>query len=379
MAFIQKYLFRELLTPVIATTAALAGVAILSSSLGLLTVVVSQRQAAFTLFKLVLLSAPNLVALVLPISAFVATLYAINKLHTEQEIVVCFAAGLSRWQVVSPAMRLSAFAVLIMLVINMWVAPACGRIAREELFKVRTDLMGSIVKEGEFTESPGGLTVYAQSVDAQNVMHNLFIHQVKADKSSATYDAKTGIMVKRPSGPVLLMRNGSNEQFTAAGTLNFLRFGEYTLDLTPYVDTQDQLAYKPSDMYLHELVFADKHANLNKPLRRKMWAEASARLSTPLYIPAFVLFALLAVIGGSFSRLGYVRRIIVAMVAALLVRLLGVTIEAICENTPVLNFLQYLVPLVPGWIAGRRLFLGPRAISDTAPLGKALRPLGASA
>ena len=155
--------------------------------------------------------------------------------------------------------------------------------------------------------------------------------------------------------------------------------GEYTLDLTPYVDTQDQLAYKPSDMYLHELVFADKHANLNKPLRRKMWAEASARLSTPLYIPAFVLFALLAVIGGSFSRLGYVRRIIVAMVAALLVRLLGVTIEAICENTPVLNFLQYLVPLVPGWIAGRRLFLGPRAISDTAPLGKALRPLGASA
>jgi lipopolysaccharide export system permease protein len=379
MTSIQKYLFRELLTPTLATTAALAGVAILSASLGLLTIVVSQRQAAFMLLKLVLLSAPYLVALVLPISAFVATLYAINKLHTEQEIVVCFAAGMSRWQVTSPAMRLCAYAGMVMLVLNLWVAPTCERITRQLQFQIRTDLVGSLVKPGEFTESPGGLTVYAQSIDAQNVMHNMFIHTLKADKSSATYDAKTGIIVKRPTGPVLVMRNGSNEQFTAAGTLNFLRFEEYTLDLTPYVNTQDVLAYKPSDMYLHELVFADKHADINKPLRRKMWAEANSRLATPLYIPAFVLFALLAVIGGSFSRLGYARRIGGAAIATLLVRLLGVTIEAACENSPALNFLQYVVPLVACGVAAYRLFRGERQVSDTAPRGRALQPIGVQA
>jgi lipopolysaccharide export system permease protein len=378
MPFLQKYLFRQLLTPVLATTGALAAVAVLSGSLSLLTTVVSQRQAAFTLIKLVVLTIPFLTATVLPISAFVATLFAVNKLHTEQEIVVCFASGMSRWQVASPAMRLSVLAALSMLVINLWIAPACGRISRQTLFDIRTDLVGSLVHEGQFTESQGGLTVYAQRVDAQNVMHNMFIHKENADKTSATYDARSGVFIKRPSGPVLLMRNGSNEQFAADGTLNFLRFSEYTLDLTPYLNTQDVMAYKPSDMFLHELVFADPHAQLNKTLRKKMWAEAAARLSAPLYVPAFVLFALQAVIGGGFSRMGYARRIAIAGLAALLVRLLGATMEAVCENTPALGPLLFVIPLAACWYASRALFQGRRTVSGgVASATGGLQPIGA--
>ncbi len=377
MLNIQRYLFRELLTPTLAATAALGGVAVLSQSLQLLTVVVSQRQEAWLFLKLVLLTMPGLIGFVLPITAFVATLFTVNKLHTEQEIVVCFAAGMSRWQVASPALRLSAWAAMIMLLISLWVSPACNRIFREELFKARTDLVGSLVKEGQFSESPGGLTVYAQRVDAEGRLHNLFIHQLRADKSSATYDAHTGVIVRRNGTPVLVMRNGSNEQFTATGTLNYLSFYEYTLDLTPYVDTADVLAYKPSDMYLHELVFPDPHAKLNKPLLKKMSAEWNSRLTAPMYIPLFVMFALISVLGGSFSRLGYARRIGVAALLALVVRLLGVTVQALCESTPSLDALQWVVPLVPGWFAARMLFRHSRAVSETAPMGSALKPLGA--
>ena len=382
MFFVQRYVFKELLVPTIATTAALAGVAVLSGSLQLLTVVVSQRQAAWVFLQLVLLTIPNLLSFVLPISAFVATLFTVNKLHTEQEIVVCFAAGMSRWQVAAPAMRLCAWAAMVMLVISLWIAPWCARISREKLFEIRTDVVGSLVKEGQFVESPGGLTVYAQRVDAENRLHNLFLHQLKADRSSATYDAKSGVIVHRNGAPVLVMRDGSNEQFTPEGTLNYLKFDEYTLDLTPYVNTTDQLAYKPSDMYLHELVLPDPRAGLNKPLRKKMTAEWNSRLSAPIYIPLFVLFALQAVLGGAFSRLGYARRIGVAALAALLVRLLGVTVDALSEATPVLNVLQWLVPAVPLWFAARTLFRGPRAVRAakvTVALGQTagLQPLRA--
>ena len=377
MLYVQRYLFRELLIPTLAATAALAGVAVLSGSLQLLTIVVSQRQAAWLFIKLVGLTIPGLIGFVLPIAAFVATLFTINKLHTEQEIVVCFAAGMSRWQVASPAMRLCAWAVMLMLLISLWGAPLCGRITREELFKVRTDLVGSLVKEGQFTESPGGLTVYAQRVDAENRLHNLFIHQLRADKSSATYDARTGVIVRRHGAPVLVMNNGSNEQFTATGVLNYLKFDEYTLDLSPYVDTTDALAYKPSDMFMHELVFPDPHANLNKPLRKKMTAEWNARLTAPMYVPLFVLFALIAVLGGSFSRLGYARRIGGAALGALVIRLLGVTVEALCDGAPALNALQWAVPMVSLWFAARALFRQRRAVSASAPLGSELKPLGA--
>ena len=383
MPFIQRYLFRQLLGPTLAITAALGGVAVLSQSLALMNLMVSERQAAWTFIKLVLLNIPYLLSIVLPITAFVATLFVLNKLHTEQEIVVCFASGMSRWQVTSPVMRLAAFASLLMLVVNLWVTPCCERVARAALFKARTDLAGSLVKEGEFTDSPKGLTVYAQEMDAGGRMKNLFVYQPKPGGASATFDARTGIITHRNGAPALVMNRGSNEQFSPQGTLNYLDFDEYVLDLTPYVDTDDVLAYKPSDMYLHELLFPlpqkNLSANQNKRLHKKMLAEANARLSSPLYIPAFVMFALVAVLGGSFSRMGYGRQIAIAAVAALVVRLLGVTIQAACENAPWLNLLQYVVPIAPGWWAARRLFRNAAARGDASLQGvsEQLTPLGA--
>ncbi len=367
MPFIQRYLFRQLLTPTLATTGALGAVAVLSGSLSLLNLMVSERQAAWTFVQLVLLSIPFLVSFVAPITCFVATLFAVNKLHTEQEIVVCFASGMSRWQVTSPVLRLAAFAALFMFIVNLWVAPACQRVTRELLFKARTDLAGTLFKSGEFAESPKGLTVYTQDVDARRVLHNLFIYEPKPGGASATYDARSGVITHRNGAPVLIMQHGSNEQFSPQGTLNYLDFDEYVFDLTPYVNTEDTLSYKPSDMYLHELVFPDRGQKISKSQRRKMLAEASARLAAPLYVPTFVLFALLAVIGGGFSRLGYARQIGMAAGAALLVRLTGVTIQAVCESTPWLNLLQYAVPIAPGWWAASQLF-GNQSVTAKAKM-----------
>jgi lipopolysaccharide export system permease protein len=378
MAFIQRYLFRQLLVPTLATTAALGGVAVLSQSLTLLNLAVSERQQIGTFVQLVLLTVPSLIAFVVPVTCFVATLYAMNKLHTEQEIVVCFAAGLSRWQVTSPALRLAAAGALIVLAINLWAAPACGRVARELIYKARTDLAGSLVQEGEFSQTQKGLTVYAQRIDAQGVLHNLFVYQEKPGGASATYDAKLGVLTHRGAAPVLIMQHGSNEQFSPAGILNFLDFDEYVLDLTPYM-SDEPFFYKPSDMYMHELLFPDPHAKDVRWKRSKMLAEANARLASPLYIPTFVLFAILAVIGGPFSRLGYTRQIAVAGAAALMVRLLGVTIQAACENSALLNLLQYLAPVLPGWWAARRLFRGEAraARSRSAAFAGELQPIGA--
>ena len=108
-----------------------------------------------------------------------------------------------------------------------------------------------------------------------------------------------------------------------------------------------------------------------------MAAEWNSRLTAPMYIPLFVLFALIAVLGGSFSRLGYARRIGVAALLALVVRLLGVTVQAVCESTPALDVLQWAVPLIPMAYAARLLLRTGRAVSQSAPLGSELKPLGA--
>jgi lipopolysaccharide export system permease protein len=383
MPAIQKYLFRQLFGPTVVAAAALCGVTVLSGSLKFLNIVVSERQSALMFIRLVIYSIPFLFSFVAPIGALVATLFVLNKLHTEQEIVVCFASGMSRWQVTSPIMRVSAFFIIAMLAVNLWLAPLCNRATQQEMYRARNDLVGTLVREGEFTDSAKGLTVYAQQVAAGGQLKNLFVYQPQPNGASYTFDSRSGVITHRNGLPVLVMRDGSREAFANNGALDYLKFDEYTLDLTPYTNTADALSYKPSELFMHELLYPDRAAPLKRSLRRKMLAEAHARLSSPLYVPTFVMFAILAVIGGAFSRMGYGRQIALAAAAAIGVRLAGALIQAACENSPWLNVLQYLIPLVPGWWAARRLFRGPLVgATQTSGVGRRrtpepLKPLGA--
>ena len=356
MHLIERYLFRQLLGPTLLATLALTVVGMLSLSLGALDIIVHQGQSPWVLLKITLLAVPQLLVLILPISLFVAALVALNRLHTEQEIVVCFASGMSRWRVISPAVKLASGIAMIALVLNLWVEPFSERALRQEFLRVRTDLAASLIRVGEFTNPAPGLTVYAQDADQNGVFHNLFVMQEKAGGGDTTFLAAQGKIAKRNGLPVLVMRDGSNQEFASTGVLNYLKFSEYTFDLSPFMNTTKLLHYKISDLYMHELIFPDLTQEWEKKNRVEMLSEANARLATPLYNIAFMALALAAVIGGSFSRLGYGRRIVAIGAAAAGVRLLGFGVQAACDANAWLNILQYVIPLGAAWWAFGQLF-----------------------
>ena len=345
MRLIDRYLLRQLVGPVVMATLALTAVALLSQSLAGLDLIVNQRQSALVFLKITLLYMPQLINLILPIAVFVAALVALNRLHTEQEIVVCFAGGMSRWRVISPAMRLACTIAFLALLMNLFVQPACFRMLRQELFEVRTDLAATLVREGEFSQPAPGLTVYAQSVDGTGNLVNLFIHQTKADGSDTTYSAEKGRIARAQGRPVLILQNGSNQELSSRGVLNFLTFRSYTFDLTPLSKSDELIHYKPSDRWIHELFFPDLQQDWERRNRLDLLAQGHARIATPLYNIAFMALALSAIIGGGFSRLGYGRRIAVVAALAALVRLIGFLALSASEDAPLMNILQYVVPL----------------------------------
>ena len=318
----------------------------------------NQRQSALVFLKVTLLYMPQLINLILPIAVFVAALVALNRLHTEQEIVVCFAGGMSRWRVISPAIRLACTVAFLALLMNIFVQPLSFRTLRQELFEVRTDLAATLVREGEFTEPTPGLTVYAQSVDGQGNLRNLFIHQIKPDGATTTYTADQGRVGRAQGRPVLFMSNGTNQEFSSRGVLNYLTFDEYIFDLEPLANADELIHYKPSDRYLHELFFPDLQQDWERKNRLDLLAEGNARIASPLYNIAFMALALNAIIGGGFSRLGYGRRIATMGAVAAAVRLVGFLVQSGAEDEAWLNVLQYVVPLVTIWLALARIFRG---------------------
>lgn len=356
MRLIDRYLLRQLLGPTLLAVLALTGVALLSQSLSALDVIINQRQSAGVFLKITLLAMPQLINMVLPLALFVAALVALNRLQSEQELVVCFAGGMSRWRVIAPPMRLAVITTLLALVLNLFIQPASYRELRNTLFDVRTDLAATLVREGEFTEPAPGLTVYAQSVDSRGRLGNLFIHVAESDGSATTYTADEGRMATRAGAPVLVMQRGSTQKFSSDGVLNYLTFDEYIFDLGPLVVSDELVHYKPSDRYLHELFFPDLEQDWERRNRLEMLAEGHARLATPLYNIAFMALALAAILGGGYDRMGYGRRIAWASGAAALTRILGFVVQAASESGAWLNLLQYAVPLLTIVFALRGVF-----------------------
>ncbi len=361
MILLERYLLRQLLIPTLMALAALTVVAFLSQSLSALSLIVNDRQSLMVFLKVTLLALPELVSLILPVAVFVAAAIALNRMQTEHEIVVCFAGGMSRWEVISPAMRLAAFATLVSLTLNLWVAPPASQALRTTIFQARADLAASLVKPGEFSQPSPGLTVYAQSASPGGRLKNIFVHQQRAN-GSTTFSADTGQITQRAGAPMLIMHHGSSQEFSASGVLNYLAFDEYALDLSIFVSGGDEVHFKTSDRYLHELVFPDLTQAWERQYRKKMLSEAASRLASPFYNIAFMAIALAAVIGGSFTRLGYNRRIISAAATAAAVRLLGFAAQAFAAHAVWMNAFQLVVPLLATAIALRRLFtpsIGP--------------------
>jgi lipopolysaccharide export system permease protein len=356
MRLIDRYLLRQLLGPTLLAITALTAVALLSQSLSGLDYIVNQRQSAIVFLKITLLYMPQLINMILPIAVFVAALVALNRLHTEQEFVVCFAGGMSRWRVISPAIRLASTIAFLALLMNLWVQPLSYRALRQVLFEVKTDLAATLVREGQFTEPVPGLTVYAQSIDSKGEMHNLFINQTNENGAPTTYMANTGHIAKRTGGSVLLLRDGSTQTISERGVLDYGVFKEYPFELSQLNDSDEMVHYKPSDLYLHELLFPDLQQAWERKNRKALLAEGHQRLASPLYNIAFMAMALSAILGGGFSRLGYARRIAIFCAAAALVRILGFVAQSAAEGKVWMNVLQYAIPLAATALALRGVF-----------------------
>lgn len=356
MQLIDRYLFRELLGPTLLATAALSGVALLSECLSALDVLVDQRQSMVVFLKIVLLAMPQLIAMILPVAVLVGALVALNRLHTEQEIVICFAGGMSRLRVISPALQLAAAMSLICLVLTLWIQPLCYRALRETLQSVRADIAGTMIRPGKFSHPAPGVTVFAQAVDDDGTIHNLFIDRDTGSGRDNTVMAREGRLQNRAGVPMLVMRHGANQEFSKTGTLNFLSFDQYVLDLRPLMAPDRPVIYKLSDRYLHELIFPDLRGAWERANAGKMLAEAHSRITGPLYNIAFMSMALTAVIGGSFSRMGYGTRIAAVACAALVIRVAGFSAQAAAGASPALNLLQYSIPLGAALLAMALLF-----------------------
>jgi lipopolysaccharide export system permease protein len=361
MTKIQAHMFRQVFQAVVIIVGSLVLMALLAQGLSRTDLILENRQSALTYLYIVVLGSPQIVALLMPLAIFVGAVWSLNRIHKDSEIVVAQAAGMTRWQVASPILRLALACAVMHLAVNLWVQPASQRTMREAVAVARADLAAALIRPGQFTTNGERLTFYARE-QVGGELRGVLISDMTDPDYPTDILARSAALVSVEGRPTMLLRDALSQQLDNEGQLSILEFDQYMFDLTDFMKEDAELILKASDKYLHELFFVDRKDYFQNKQADALLAEANARLTTPLLNIVMALLAIVAVLGGDFSRQGYSRRIGIAAAGATLALVVQLALQSSASDDPSLNVAQWAVPVLAivilSWVyfgRGRRI------------------------
>lgn len=347
MRGVTFYIMRQIAWPLAFATLTLTGVIWLTQALRFIDRIVNNNLAFLDFLYLTLLVLPSIIAIILPIAAFCATLYAFHRLASDSEVVVLSSTGFSRLALARPAVFIALAIMAIMYAITLYLMPLGSRTLRATQYEFRNDLAGMVLLEGVFNTPNDKLTVYIRERDSNGDMLGVLVHDIRNGAQPITMMAEKATLLRTPQGPRLYMVNGNRQQIDPERkSLSLLYFDNYSLDLNSYSQKEGQTWREPSERFLHELFWpnlqdADDVNNYNKLI-----VEGHRRLVTPLYAPALILIAIASVIGGEFNRRGQGQRLIAGGVVAIALQILSLGVAHLATKSIILIPLLYATPLV---------------------------------
>ncbi len=344
MLRMQRYIMGRTLQTLLIIIGGLVVLALIAQGLSRTDLIVENQQSAFTYLKVVVLGAPQVVTLLLPLALFFASVWTLNRIHRDSEIVVVQAVGMTSWQVASPILRLAVLAALVQLTVNLWAQPLAQRELRETLTEARTTIAASLIRAGQFTSNDGALTFYARD-SANGVFTDLLISDASDPSNQIDYIARTGRIGELDGAPAIIMRDGEILELDSDGALTELDFVSYAFDLSGFTSVDTDVFLKASDRTLDGLLFPDERHFFDVANKGRFLAEAHSRLASPLLNISMALLALSAIFGGDFNRNGYSRRILIATSGALVLTTLQLGAAGAATDGPALNALQWAIPI----------------------------------
>ncbi len=376
MKTVNSYLLRQLAIVTLLVTITLTCAIWLTQSLRFVELIVNRGLTIGTFFYLTMLLLPSFLWLMLPIAVFTAVLFTYQRLTTDSELIVMRAVGMSPLQLARPALTVACVAVLLGYALSLYFLPRAYRDFKDLEFDVRNDFAGLLLREGAFTTMAPNVTVYVRQRDVSGDLVGILVHDGRKVDEPSTIIAERGRLAISEEGPRVVLVNGTRQELDrSTGRLRFLYFDRYSVDLGRIAQRTGARWREPRERYLHELFGAPVDEN-DRQNRARLLAEGHNRLMTPLLSVTFALVALAALLSGEFNRRGQARRLVAAIVAAVVLQTSSIAIQNLVTKWPSFAPLIYVVALTPPALATwwllyqrptrRRETAAPTAISAPA-------------
>jgi lipopolysaccharide export system permease protein len=362
---LDKYVLRQLMVALAATTGGLAMLIWLTQSLRFVSLVIDRGLSLRVFLELTRLLIPNFVAVILPITTFVVAQFVYQRLAGDRELTVMRAAGLAPSRIARPALYCTLIAVALSYVLNVWIVPASYHRFRQYEFEIRNKMAAFLLQEGVFTQVSPTMTVYIRTRDQDGTLHGIMVEDDRQKSVHATILAEHGHLEANGDVPKVVLFDGSRQEIDRkTGRLNVLTFQQNTIDLASTAKDDDVRFRDSTEMSLGELFHPDPRTVQARD-RGKFLVEAHRRLTAPLTAFSFTMVALVAVLAGGFSRHGGIARPMGAILSVVGLLALGLVVQSIAARNADLIPLIWVQAILPG--LGCAAFLFWPEIRDRDP------------
>ncbi|MGV8987360.1 MAG: LPS export ABC transporter permease LptF [Cypionkella sp.] len=348
MPRIDRYLLSQFLQLFGFFALVLVGVYWINKAVDLFDQLIGDGQSVVVFLEFSLLTLPTVIKLVLPIAAFIATVYGTNRLITESEMVVMQATGFSGFRLARPVLYFGLLVALMMSIMGHFLVPA----SRTTLMAARATLSENITSRyltpGQFTHPSSRVTLYIRDISAQGELLDLFLSDDRNAQESTIYTASKALFVRGDAGPKLIMFDGMAQLLdNKTHLLSITRFADFTFDIGALLTAAVSPNRSMAELSTPELLqpTAALEAETGQTAGRLLF-EGHNRFAEPMLAVSVTLIGFSALLVGGFSRFGLWRQIALAVVLLIVVQGLATSAVDLGARTPQGWLLAYVAPAV---------------------------------
>ena len=344
---LSRYVFRQAAGALLLILVSLTTVVWIAVALRQLELVTTQGQDMLRFVVMTTLAIPTLLGFVAPLALLIASLYVLNRLNGDSELIVMTAGGAPVWELLKPLTALALLVALMVAVVNHAVGPWTQQALRDYTILVRTDLLGQVIQPWRFMEPEPRLTVHIRERSPRGELLGLLIHDGREQKQTSSYLAEKARIIKQDAGAFLRMENGHiirHKEGDAAPQV--ITFSEYAVDLNQLEQRADQPnTTRPRERFTTELLSLAPDDPMLKSGGGRVVSELHERFASPLYGFAFILIVLAYVGRAQTTRQSRLNSVIGAFAVAMVTRIGGIAANNTVTIRPSLAPLLYAIPI----------------------------------
>lgn len=319
---------------------------------------IGDGQTALVFLEFTALGLPSLIATVLPIATFAASVYVTNRMTSDSELTVLQATGTGPWRLARPVLVFGICIALFMATLSNFLVPMAQAQLKEREQEIAQNVTARLLTEGTFLHPTEQVTFYTRVIDAEGILRDVFVSDRRNPDQGIIYTAAEAYILRSGDATTLIMVDGLAQRLERDGVrLATAKFADFSFDISALMrsDTAQTLNIRNTTTP----ALLANWPSLTQDTRKTAGAlaeEIHARFARPLFCITAALIGFTTLLIGGFSRFGVWREIVFAF--GLLVLLDGVrgTLSSHVEGNAQMWPLLYLPTLIGALFAAAMLW-----------------------